>query len=269
MSKKESSTIIRTNKRENPYVMIDKFGLNDERLSWKAKGLWAYLLSKPDDWQIYESELIKRAKDGRDSVRTALRELEKYGYISRRQTRNEDGSFGSMEYIVYERPITENLDDESGDGKSVYGKTDPSTENPSTGFPSTENPPLLNNDLTNNDLTNTYVCTGTAEADAIILETLAKVSKKIHVEDTVTLYDFYFEELYVMLNKNYPGMLDPEIIRIAAELYDQKARDQYTLEPKFIVKNPVGWFHDAYADAIIQWKASRYRKNHLLKIINR
>ncbi|MEV2909470.1 helix-turn-helix domain-containing protein [Paenibacillus larvae] len=85
MTKKQnnSNTIIRTNKHENPYVMIDKYGFNDERLSWKAKGLLGYLLSKPDDWQIYECDLIKQSADGRDSVRTALRELEKFGYLTR------------------------------------------------------------------------------------------------------------------------------------------------------------------------------------------
>lgn len=144
--------IIRTSKRENPYVMIDKYGLNDERLSWKAKGLLAYLLSKPDDWQVYESDLIKRAADGRDSVRTGLRELEKYGYLSRRQIRGENGSFGHLEYSVYERPITlDDTEEITADGKSVHGENVPQTENPSTGKPSPENPTLLSNDSTKNE----------------------------------------------------------------------------------------------------------------------
>ena len=145
-----SNTIIRTNKRENPYVMIDKYGLNDERLSWKAKGLLAYLLSKPDDWQVYERDLIKRATDGRDAVRSTLRELESFGYLSRRQIRGENGSFGHMEYIVYERPFEE---ENTVNGKSVHGEN-PLTENPSTGFPSTGNPTHTNKELNNNDLNN-------------------------------------------------------------------------------------------------------------------
>jgi hypothetical protein len=251
-----SNTIIRTNKRENPYVMIDKCGLNDERLSWKAKGLLAYLLSKPDDWQIYESDLIKRAKDGRDAVRTALRELEKYGYMSRRQMRSEGGSFGQMEYVIYERPITEELD--TDDGKPVDGEKVPLTENPSTGNPLTENPLLLSNDLTKNDLTKMNECMG-ADPDAVILSTLEQETKKIHIEDTVTLYDFHFEEIYGMLRKNYADRLDPEIIVIACELFTAKSLDQYRAVPKLTVKNPVGWFHDCYADAIHQWKARRYK----------
>ncbi len=45
-----SKTIVRVNKRSNPYVVIDKTALNDDRLSWKAKGVLCYLLSLPDDW---------------------------------------------------------------------------------------------------------------------------------------------------------------------------------------------------------------------------
>ena len=69
-------------KRNTPFVQIDKNALQDERLSWKAKGLLAYLLSLPDDWQIYINELKNHAKDGRDSTRTAMNELIKFGYIS-------------------------------------------------------------------------------------------------------------------------------------------------------------------------------------------
>lgn len=39
-------SIVRINKRDNPYVQIDHRVLEDTRLSWKAKGLLAYLLSK-------------------------------------------------------------------------------------------------------------------------------------------------------------------------------------------------------------------------------
>lgn len=252
-----SNTIIRTNKRENPYVMIDKYGLNDERLSWKAKGLLAYLLSKPDDWQIYESELVKRSKDGRDAVRTALRELESNGYITRRQLRKEDGSFGSMEYIVYERPIINPEDFDTDDGKSVHGESIPQTENPSTGNPRTENPLLLNNDLTKNDLTNMNECMG-ADPDAdIILKSLSTGLEKINPAMLA-----YFAEIYAMLQKHFSRQLDPEVVTIACRLFYEKSVDQYSLDPKFVVKNPTGWFHDAYKDAIYQWKAQRYQKSN-------
>lgn len=108
---------------ENPYVMLDKFSVNDSGLSWKAKGLLAYLLSKPDDWQVYERDVIAHARDSRDSVRAGLKELEAAGYIQRAQARNESGRFAEKEYRVFERPLV---------GHSLVGGDSPATENPST-----------------------------------------------------------------------------------------------------------------------------------------
>lgn len=259
----EQNTIIRTNKRENPYVMIDKFGLNDDRLSWKAKGLLAYLLSKPDDWKIYERELIKRSTDGRDAVRTGLRELEKYGYMSRRQLRNEDGSFSAMEYIVYERPI-EIPDPEAVNGKSVDGEQ-PQTENPSTENPLTENPPLLNNDLIKNDLT-MIDCMGSsaeiaaaAEPDPIYEALLKHVPGYCYVDGS-PLTERYINEIYLMLSNQYQNRLDPEVVRIACELYFERAcriEAPYGVVMKIDVREPVGFFNSCYDNAIKLYKASQ------------
>lgn len=110
--------------KENPYVMLDKTSVNDSSLSWKAKGILVYLLSKPDDWRVIESDIVKHARDGRDSVRAGLRELERAGYIVRAQEHGQDGKFQMVSYEVYERPqlVSQYL--------VVLEK--PSTENPST-----------------------------------------------------------------------------------------------------------------------------------------
>lgn len=274
----KTNTIIRTSKRENPYVMIDKYGLNDERLSWKAKGLLAYLLSKPDDWQVYESDLIKRAADGRDSVRTGLRELEKYGYLSRRQIRGENGSFGHMEYIVYERPITlDDTEEITADGKSVHGEKSPQTENPSTGNPmtgkpTTENPLLLINDLTKNDLTkndlNMIDCMdASAEIAAAsesvsneIYETLQTEAPKHCYMQGMPLGTGYINEIYIMLLNQFPNQLSPEVVSVACELYFNRACRISVPEGVVMtmdIQNPVGFFQNCYKDAIKQYKASR------------
>jgi hypothetical protein len=118
----------------NPFVMLNKEFLNNPALSLKAKGLLSYLLSKPDDWQIYTIELQKHFTDGKSSITTAIKELIKKGYIKRTQSR-ENGKFGSYEYIVYERIPTENRF--SDFGISGSGKQD-----------------TTNNDLTNKEITN-------------------------------------------------------------------------------------------------------------------
>jgi hypothetical protein len=100
--------------------------LEAPELSWKAKGVWAYIYSRPDGWEVQETDLIRRAIDGRDGVRAALRELEEHGYISRVHTR-ERGRFSTVTYKLH-------LSDERP----------PMTEKPSTEKPSPENPTLSN-----------------------------------------------------------------------------------------------------------------------------
>jgi hypothetical protein len=95
---------IRTIKRENPFAQIDKYVIEDDSISWKAKGLMAYLLSRPDDWKIRHTDLTKRAKDGKDAVTSGLQELVKAGYVFYDQERLDNGKFGEWFYEVYERP---------------------------------------------------------------------------------------------------------------------------------------------------------------------
>ena len=113
---------------DNPYVMINKVFLNDEHLSWKAKGLLTYLLSLPDDWQIYETELTKHSKDGKDSTKTTIKELIDNGYIERLdRVRDSKGRLSSYNYNVYE--TNNNHNGLSYVGMSNVGKADTSNNN--------------------------------------------------------------------------------------------------------------------------------------------
>ena len=98
-------SIIRVQKgQENPYVMIDKRIFIDAGLSWKAKGILGYLLSKPDDWTIMVVDLIKQSTDGRDSVYSGLKELAACGYVKRMDLRDNRGRLSGCEYLVHENP---------------------------------------------------------------------------------------------------------------------------------------------------------------------
>ncbi len=97
-------TIFKIKTRQNPYVILDKTFLTQKNLSWKAKGLLAYLLSLPSDWEIHVNELVKHAKDGRDAVYTAIRELKQAGYIIQTTKRSNTGRFSKHDYGVFELP---------------------------------------------------------------------------------------------------------------------------------------------------------------------
>lgn len=91
--------------KQNPFAMINKKGLSDPKLSWGAKGLWAYLLSLPDDWKVTVSHLSKIFNDkggGEKAIYSFLNELISEGYCERFQNKNDKGLFGETDYYIME-----------------------------------------------------------------------------------------------------------------------------------------------------------------------
>ena len=105
---------IKVNKQSN-FTMVSNHVLRNANLSLKAKGLYAYMWSLPEDWDYSVSGLTKVLKDGRDAINEALKELEREGYLVRTILRS-GGKFSDMDYILNE------------------------TLSPFTGFPHTVNP---------------------------------------------------------------------------------------------------------------------------------
>ena len=96
--------IIRTRRPER-YAVIPNDALQNHALSFKARGVLAYLLSQPDDWRISSGALARLAvHDGRTSIRTALTELEQANYLHRRKVKDpETGQFG-WHHVLYDQP---------------------------------------------------------------------------------------------------------------------------------------------------------------------
>lgn len=97
-------SILRVAERKQPYVVLDKGFIDSPTLSWRAKGILAYLLARPDNWEIREYDLVAHATEGRDAVRKALKELKAHGYIVKSQRRSDVGQFSVVEYDIHERP---------------------------------------------------------------------------------------------------------------------------------------------------------------------
>ena len=85
------------------YARISNSVFEDSRLSWEARGLQGYLLTKPDDWKVRLYDLIARGPAGEHKMRRMLRELEDLGYLYRKRFRRKDGTFGWV-FVVLEHP---------------------------------------------------------------------------------------------------------------------------------------------------------------------
>lgn len=97
-------SIIRIKKRETPYVQIDKRPLEDDRLSWRAKGIFAYLLSKPDGWKVNIKDIWAKGTEGRNAVQVCMRELEKFGYAQLVFIKGDAGKIVGSEWVIIEEP---------------------------------------------------------------------------------------------------------------------------------------------------------------------
>ena len=125
-------SVFRINKTKN-FTVMSNYHFKEKAMSLKAKGLLSLMLSLPDDWNYSISGLVRLSKDGKDSVMSALSELEKFGYLMRERTKDENGKFNGIVYHIFEEPQTE---------FPIAEK--PILEKEKAGKPITESPPQLN-----------------------------------------------------------------------------------------------------------------------------
>ena len=109
-------------KRKDNFTLINNDIFKRKDLSWKAKGLLCHLISLPDDWQIYVSQLSDVSKDGKESTANGIKELIKAGYILRRIERDEKGKFKGYDYLVSDEPEYTTEDVKTVEGEPENGK---------------------------------------------------------------------------------------------------------------------------------------------------
>ncbi len=106
--------IVKFHHRKHPYAMIDKRGLCDQRLSYKARGILACCMTMPAHLRVSMAFLIEQSPDGRFSVQSAFRELAKYGYAKLEQLRHKDGKIFGTQWMLYEYPELDTERSETG-----------------------------------------------------------------------------------------------------------------------------------------------------------
>ena len=131
--------------RTQGYTVMSNYHLKDTALSLKAKGLLSMFLSFPDDWNYSTRGLASICKEGVEAIGNTIKELERAGYILRRQLRGANGRITDTEYVIYERPQTP--DPPAPEDDTPY--TPPDTGAPDTALPDTGNPDMVQPDMEN------------------------------------------------------------------------------------------------------------------------
>lgn len=145
-------SVFRINKTNNFTVMSNRH-FKEKKMSLKAKGLLSLMLSLPDDWDYSIAGLATLSKDGKDSVMSALGELEKFGYLTRKRLINDRGQFAGVEYNIYENPVVE----------------EPNQDNENSGNANSENPAQLNTNSINHLKDKVFELLNTNERDSELI----------------------------------------------------------------------------------------------------
>lgn len=118
------------------FTVVSRVPIEDAHLTWKARGILIYLLSKPDGWDVSVAHLVQEAPDGKAAVMSALAELEEAGYLRRsRSERDERGQFAHRESVVYEEPYGGKSDADRGGLSDADNRTLVITEEAKTETP--------------------------------------------------------------------------------------------------------------------------------------
>ena len=137
--------------RTRDYTVMCNYHLKDKALSLKAKGLLSMMLSMPEEWNYSTRGLAAICKEGVEAIGNALKELEKAGYMVRRQLRGTNGRITDTEYIIYEKPQSSEPSEPETDPDpkepDVPDAPGPDTSIPDTATPDTASPYTGNPDM--------------------------------------------------------------------------------------------------------------------------
>lgn len=127
-------------KYEKHYTVTNNQLIEDNKLSWKARGIFTYLWAQSDEWEFYETEVTKHAPDGRDSLRTGLKELEKFGYL-KRTIKRDKGRFNKYDWILSDTPMLDfpNSENPNSENPTLTSTKETSTNNNNGGGEELEN----------------------------------------------------------------------------------------------------------------------------------
>lgn len=206
----------KTGKDPPPFTRIVNEALQDARLSFKARGLLAYMLTKPDHFRFYLDELMKHTTEKKDSIRSGMKELEQFGYVHRYAVKNERGKIMSWELDIYESPSLR----------------------PESGFPVVENPTLVTNDniLTNDKRFNKYIDFKTIQNPFFqtYLQFFAQYKNKQHMRITQEQFQSISERIEEL-----------QSFGVTADEWEAEVRDHFENLPKSNNGNIIAFLHTA------------------------
>ncbi|WP_058306274.1 helix-turn-helix domain-containing protein [Gracilibacillus massiliensis] len=268
-------TIFKSEDNNNTFLFMNSHILHNEpNMTGKSKNILCYILSRPPQWEVSITDISANIKEGRDAIRSGLKELEEKGYIIRFNIRDPKGKIVSNITFAYDLPQKKNREriisaaKKEIEEKIAKFSDDELLELTTYGILVNGKSNTSNNNTSNKDLNK---CMNGSSSTPKIDNLHASTEEQIIMEKVFKGCEYieepkFFNEIYTMLLRKFKNQLDPRIIELAFSRYLEKRVDLYQNKEKEIT-NPTGWFYDAYRDAIKIYKAQRYaNKREQVKI---
>lgn len=216
-------SIFRINKTNN-FTVMSNAHFKEREMSLKAKGLLSLMLSLPDDWNYNISGLVTLSKDGKDSVMSALAELEKFGYLTRSRVKDDNGKFAGVEYNIFETPQTENpISENQNSGKQNSEKSN------------SEKPHLLSTKEINNlSINNLDISSTKKEKDKESFDSL------LQAVGNADLIELYWD--YIDMRKGMDAPLTPRALKMLITRCERLSKNNIRVQ-KLLLENAIinGW----------------------------
>lgn len=124
----DKTTIHKSHRKEDPFTRIINTAMRDARLTFKARGLLAFMIGHPSNWETRVGWIEEQTQDGREAIRSAFAELEKFGYLVREKKRAQNGLHDGYIWHWHEEPTTGDGKPTADDGRETASRLPLSTK---------------------------------------------------------------------------------------------------------------------------------------------
>jgi len=226
--------------KDNTFTQVRKSFIFDSRLRMKTRFLLTFLISKPDSWCFNYPDILKSCPEGIYSIRSSIRELIKFGYISHTQDRLPDKRFSYSNYMISETPVF-----------FTPKKTTlpPHVDFPHTGSPHTGSPHA---DLGNTAYIKTKILREetTTTKPTKVVNTKAGVVSKISKEENIEILSIFCKLGIMPSKKMFDNFNNHDILKYSRWMYNEEIK----------ANNPTGYLISALQRKFVITPIPEHRK---------
>lgn len=227
--------IIKAHRYKENYSIVSNAPFRDARLSFKARGLLAYLFTHNKKWEVHIRDLVSNSPGGKESVQNGMKELRKFGYAAIETHQNEKtGKMEGRMWVIYEDP-NDNISYQNGHHQ---------TEEPLTGKPIGRTTPPINNKQKTKEITS-----ATAPRGADLSAEFGKVTSNFPDTKSGKLCQLF--EQFTIQNKLNWVITNKGIrarVKINRQLWNKACESLLEVESYANVCETLEWFFLHHAD---------------------